>query len=175
MYKAIFITGPPRIGKSTVLIKTIDLLKKKGLKVGGIITPEIRKAGKRTGFSVKDIYSGNEGVLADIEKKTGPKLGKYRVNIEDFERIALPALDFAVKKCDVVAIDEVGRLEFFSKKFQEKVYEIVLIDKPLIAVIHRNFIKQFESFGEVITVTEKNRGKLPRIIFNKITQSLRLN
>jgi nucleoside-triphosphatase len=160
----IFLTGQPGSGKSTVLIKTIDLLKQRGLKVGGIITPEIRKERKRIGFLVKDIYSGREGILASIDQKFGPRLGNYHINLEEFERIALPALDFAVKKCDLIAIDELGKMEFFSLKFKEKIFEILNSDKKVIACLHRNFVNQFKNFGKIIEVTFENREKLPEEI-----------
>lgn len=164
----IFITGKPGIGKSTVLLKTIELLRKKGLKVGGIITPEIRKEGKRVGFKVKDVYSGNEGELATIKRIKGPRLGKYFINLSEFERVALAALDFALKECDVIAIDEIGKMEFFSQRFKQKVYDIIKSDKPLIAVLHRNYVTEFRKYGELVVVTEENRDRLPEELVKKV-------
>jgi nucleoside-triphosphatase len=164
----VFITGLPGCGKSTVLMKVIQLLREKGLKVGGIITPEIRVEGKRIAFAVRDIYSGKEGILASVEQKTGPRLGKYRVNLESFEEVALLALNFALKECDIVAIDEIGKMEFFSEKFKEKVYEIIRSNKPLIAVVHRNYVKEFRNFGKMILVTKENRDELPEMILSWI-------
>jgi nucleoside-triphosphatase len=164
----IFLTGLPGCGKSTVLMKVIELLKEKGLKIGGIVTPEVRVGNKRVGFAVRDIYSGKEGILASVDQKTGHRLGKYRVNLKSFEEVALPALDFALKECDIVAIDEIGRMEFFSEKFKEKVYEIVLSNKPLIAVVHRNYVEKFRDFGKMIVVTKENRDELPEIILSWI-------
>ena len=165
----VFITGRPHSGKSIVLEKTIELLKQKGLKVGGFITPEIVEGGNRVGFSIKDVYSGEMGVLASVDFKIGPKLGKYTVAVEEFERVALKALDFAVEKCDVIAVDEIGKMEFFSEKFKQKLTEILLIDKRFIAVLHRNYVKQFKDYGEVIEITAKNRNQLPEKIVKLIS------
>jgi nucleoside-triphosphatase len=156
----IFLTGKPGSGKSTVLLKAINLLKQKGLKVGGIITPEVRKKGKRIGFLVKDIYSNEQGILASVDLKSGPRLGKYRINLEEFEKIALKALDFAFENCDLTAIDELGKMEFFSTRFKEKVLEILNSNKKVIACLHRNFVKQFKDFGKIFEVTPENREKL---------------
>ena len=157
----IFLTGKPGSGKSTVLMKIIESLKRRGLKIGGIITPEIRVKGKRIGFKVIDVYSNEEGVLASIDQKSGPRVGKYRVNLKDFERIALKALDFALNNCDVICVDELGKMELFSEKFERKIEEILRSSKPAIIVLHRNLIERYEKYGKVIWVTVENRDKLP--------------
>jgi nucleoside-triphosphatase len=157
----VFLTGLPGCGKSTVLLKAIEILKQKGLKIGGIITPEKRVGEKRVAFLVKDIYSGKEGILASVDQKFGPRLGKYKINLEDFEKVALPALEFAIKNCDLIAIDEIGKMEYFSEKFKQKVFEILNSDKKVIAVLHRNFVPQFKNYGKIFEVTKENRESLP--------------
>ncbi|MEM5766430.1 MAG: NTPase [Candidatus Aenigmatarchaeota archaeon] len=161
----IFLTGKSGSGKSTVLFRTVDLLKNKGLKVGGIVTPEIRERGKRVGFYVKDVFSQVMEVFASVDFKIGPKIGKYGIDVKAFEKIALPALDFAVEKCDVVVVDEIGKMEFFSEDFKNKIFALILLDKSLIAVLHRDFVKQFGQFGEIVEVNEENREKLPEELF----------
>ena len=166
----IFLTGKPGSGKSTVLLKVIKLLKEKNLEVGGIVTPEKREKGRRIAFLVKNVYSGEEGILASIKQKFGPRLGKYKINLKEFERVALPALDFALKKCDVIVIDEIGKMEWFSQKFRERVFEILNSNKIVIAVLHRSFINKFKNYGKVFEVKLENREKLAEIIslyFNK--------
>jgi nucleoside-triphosphatase len=165
----IFLTGLAGSGKSTVLIKTIELLKSKGLKVGGFVTPEIREKGRRKGFYVKDVFSGAMEVFASVDFKIGPKLGKYCIDTTAFDKIALKAIDFALENCDVIVLDEIGKMEFFSENFKKKLGALMLVEKPLIAVLHRDFVDQFKQSGKVIEVTEENREKLPeelvKIIF----------
>lgn len=158
----VFLTGLPGSGKSTVLMKAVEILREKGLKIGGIITPEKRIGGKRIGFGIKDVWSGAEGILARVNKKVGPKVGKYTIYLESFEKVALPALEFALKNCDLIVIDEVGRMEAFSKRFMENVLEIFNSYKKVLAVVHRNFVSRFKNFGKVIEVNENNRDSLPR-------------
>jgi nucleoside-triphosphatase len=165
----IFLTGLPKSGKSTVLIKTIELLRKRGLKVGGFITPEIKEKGRRTGFYVKDVFSGAMEVFASVDFKIGPKLGKYCIDIAAFEKIALKAIDFALESCDVIAVDEIGRSEIFSENFKKKLGALMLMDKPLVAVLHRDFVEQFKQLGKVIEVTQENREKLPEELAKTIS------
>jgi nucleoside-triphosphatase len=171
----IFLTGTPGSGKSTVLMKVINILKRRGLKVGGFITPEIRSKGKRTGFKVIDINSGDEGILSSINRETGPQVGKYRVDLEDFERVALKALDFSTKECDIICIDELGTMELLSQKFKEKIEEILDLDKTIIIVLHRNLVPKYKNYGKIFYVTPNNRDGLPEkiigLIENGSTQS----
>jgi len=56
-----FVTGQPGIGKTTIVIKVVDMLRMKGFKVGGMMTREVREEGRRVGFEVMDIASGRTG------------------------------------------------------------------------------------------------------------------
>lgn len=164
----IFLTGRPGIGKSTVFKRIIDELKQRGLKVGGIVTPEIRENGKRIGFEVIDLFSGKRGILATVKYKTKIRFGKYFIDLESFEKIAIPALNFASENCEVIGIDEIGKMEFFSERFKQKLEEILESEKIVIAVLHRNFVERFKRYGKVIEVTLENRENLPKEIISLI-------
>lgn len=80
---------------------------------------EIRKEGIRVGFEIVDIETGETGWLAHVKNKSGPKVGRYRVNLNDIEEIGAKAILNAVEKQDVIALDEIGPMELFSAKFKE--------------------------------------------------------
>jgi len=164
----VFLTGRPGSGKSTVLMRAIDRLRAEGRRVGGITTPEVRVEGRRVAFRVVDLYSGREGVLASVDRPTGPRVGRYRVDLPDFERVVLPALDHALQECDVICIDELGTMEFFSEAFKEKVGEAMRSEKPLIAVVHQNYARLYEKAGTLIQVTPENRETLAETIAQKV-------
>ncbi len=159
MAQKIFLTGRPGSGKSTLFQHAVEVLREKGVVVGGIATPEERVEGTRTGFGVVDLASGKQGTLASVTG-SGPRVGKYRVDVEGFESVALPALDHALKECNVVGVDELGKMEFCSKKFGEKIDEIMESGKPVLAVVGKGFADKFKKFGEVIEVTAENRSAL---------------
>ena len=124
----ILISGPPASGKSTLITDAI-----RGKNVGGIHTPEIRKDGERWGFKVIDLHTGKEAIFASIEIKPAV-ISKYGIDIEAFEKVAIPALEWALEFADLVAIDEIGNMEVHSEKFKQLV-EQTLDAKKVIATI----------------------------------------
>ena len=93
MHRRILLTGPPGCGKTTVAGKVADILRNGA---SGFYTEEIRDAKKRRiGFRVVTL-DGKRGELADKFSVHGPRVGSYRVNVESFERVALPQAGYPV-------------------------------------------------------------------------------
>lgn len=126
------ITGPPGSGKSTLAKRLAEFLKEKGLKVCGITCPDVRVGGRRIGFKVIDLVSGEEAWLARIDCE-GPKVGRYRL-CEGAEELARKAL--SREDCDAYLIDEIGPMELRQKGFREAMLKAVRSGKPFIAVYH---------------------------------------
>lgn len=176
--KAIFLTGVPGIGKTTVLMSIVDALKKKGYQVGGMISSEVRVAGARVGFEIIDLSTGQRGMLANIAQQEGPQVGKYRVNLHDLNEIGANALECAVKKSDIICCDEVGPMELYSPIFKATVKKVLNSGKPLLGTIHYktrdsfiDFIKSRKDI-ELIEVTLSNRCALQEAIVSKIIKAL---
>lgn len=169
----IFITGRPGIGKSTVCMKVINLLKKSNFKIGGVICPEARVKGRRVGFKIIDLLTLREGWLAHVDFKTGIRIGKYHVNLNDLNGIGVNAILNAIKEADVIVIDEIGPMELKSYLFREAIYKSFKCGKPVIAVLHWRLGKSFlrglrVSSYEVYEVTFNNRNYLHETIFRSI-------
>ncbi|MEM3030383.1 MAG: NTPase [Candidatus Micrarchaeia archaeon] len=148
----VFITGKPGSGKSTLLKQATDALKAERKKIGGILTPEVRdERGERTGFLVVDAASGRSGWLAKAEPGE-PRVGKYRVMVEEFEGVAIPAIEEAIREKDVITIDEIGRMEWFSEKFREAVARALESGKPVLAVVGEKLVGAFKGKGKVVEV-----------------------
>jgi len=176
--RIVFITGQPSIGKTTVLLNAIEVLKKGGYEVGGMISREIRERGVRIGFEIIDIYTGQRGWLAHVNQPKGPQVSKYRVNLDDLKTIGANAILNAIKKTNIVAIDEIGPMELFSPALKEAVTQALESNKPLLGTIHHkvqdrliNTIKTRED-TEILEVTYENRNTLHNLIIDKILQSL---
>ncbi len=96
--RVFLITGFAKRGKTTVLKKTVDGLMARGIRVGGMISGEVREQGIRVGFEITDLASGRHGWLAHTKQPHGPKVGRYKINLEDIEKIGVNAITQAIEK-----------------------------------------------------------------------------
>ncbi len=86
----------------------------------GFYTSEIRDSRGRLGFAINTLSEPRRsGILAHVEIKTAQRVGKYGVNIEEFERLAVPELTEGLRKGILIVIDEIGRMELFSTAFRQ--------------------------------------------------------
>ncbi|HID18300.1 TPA: NTPase [Candidatus Bathyarchaeota archaeon] len=134
--KAFLLTGLPGSGKTTVMLRVAERVKAEGFRVGGMVTREVRRGGVRVGFEVMDLATGKVGVLARVGGGAGPRVGKYRVNIQDLEGVGVEAINRALKEADVVFVDEVGPMELYSERFKQAVLRASRGEKPLVATVH---------------------------------------
>jgi nucleoside-triphosphatase THEP1 len=169
-YSNYFLTGKPGAGKTTLITKIAEGIS--GHSVGGFYTREIREHGARVGFRV-DTFDGQSGVLSHMYFHEGPRVGKYTVDIDAFERIGVSALERAVLYSDIILIDEIGRMELFSIRFRHAVLDALDSDKPVIATIMSrshpfadSLKKRQDSY--LLTVTDRNRNTLATKFLQKI-------
>jgi len=174
----LLITCGPGVGKITVLLKTTDILKAKGLTVGGILSREVRSNRTRIGFEVTDLYTGETGWLAHTNLKYGPRVGKCHMNFADLDGVGTDAVRKTNKGCDIVAIDEAGPMELFSEKSKHVVRVAVDNRKPVIAIIHwrteDQFVKEIKTRedAEIFVVTSENKDSFPSAIASKAAEYL---
>lgn len=178
MKRLIFVTGPPGVGKTSVLLRAVNGLKDRGYMVGGMITHEVREGGVRVGFEIMDFSTGQRGWLAHINQPTGPKVSKYRVNLTDLDAIGVGSILDAVRNADIIIVDEIGPMELFSSAFRDAVVKATESNKPMLGTIHFglsdsliNSIKKRED-AEIFEATYENRETLHNLIIDKVVQSL---
>lgn len=135
MANNILVVGRPGSGKTTLVVKLVERLAADGFKAGGFVTEEIREGRRRAGFCVRDL-EGDTAVLAHVNHKGRHRVGKYGVDVEAFERVALPALEAGKTKADLLVVDEIGRMELFSSLFRTALVEILDEPVPLLATMH---------------------------------------
>lgn len=166
----LLLTGPPGIGKTTIIQTVLSGIE---ISPGGFYTHEIRKEGRRVGFSLKTL-DGEKGVLAHIDHRGGYRVGRYGVDIGLFEAMALPALERALQEKEIIVIDEIGKMELLSQAFQEMVVRVLDQDeRHVLGVMHQGrdpFTATVKRRGdvEVIAVSHANRDDLPRCIITRV-------
>jgi nucleoside-triphosphatase len=134
--RILLLTGRPGVGKTSVMSRFVELMKNAGYAVGGMVSREVRQGSNRVGFEIVDLASGKKGWLARVSQKSGTRVGKYWVNIQNLEAIGVEAILDAVKNSDVIAIDEIGPMELKSQKFKDAVSRAAEGSKLVIAVVH---------------------------------------
>lgn len=178
MKQVIFVTGPPSVGKTSVLLRSVNGLKDKGYKIGGMISREVREGGVRVGFEIMDFSTGQRGWLAHINQPTGPKISKYRVNLTDLDAIGVSSILDAIRNADIIMVDEIGPMELFSSAFRNAVSQAIESNKPMLGTIHFglsdsfvNSIKTRED-AKIFEVTYENRETIHNLIIDAVVQSL---
>ena len=171
-------TGQPGVGKTTILLRIVNALKAKGYDVRGMVSGEVRERGTRIGFEIVDFYTGQKGWLAHIRQPSGPRVGKYRVNLDDLKNIGVNSIINAIKNADVIVVDEIGPMELFSQAFKDAILQAVNSTKPLLGTIHFkaqnpliNALKARNDI-EIFEVTHENRQNIHNLIITKILKIL---
>ncbi|XP_068646658.1 uncharacterized protein [Aristolochia californica] len=138
--KCFLVTGPPGVGKTTLVMKVFESLKlfHPNLNIRGFYTREIRQGGERVGFEVVTL-DGRRGPLASTtnsspESIRWPAVGKYKVDLASFESLALPELQVK-EHTDLFIIDEVGKMELYSSLFFPSVLRVLESNIPVLATI----------------------------------------
>ena len=167
------VTGPPGVGKSTLVSKVVLRLKSAGVIVGGCTTVERRSGGARTGFEVRDLTSGRIGELSSVVTKFGPRVGRYRVNLTDLARVGAAGVDAAASASELIVIDEVGPMELVSPEFRRAVQKCIASGKPMLAVVHDrledDLLSELRSRAEALFVlTPENRDSAAEELGEKL-------
>jgi nucleoside-triphosphatase len=129
----------------------------------GFYTEEIREGGVRQGFRWVG-FDGRRGVLAHVGFSSRFRVGKYRVDVDGFDRF-LEGIPFLAPATKLVIVDEIGKMECFSSEFRALVEDMMNSDKSFVATVALKGkgligdVKQRPGV-ELIEVTSKNRSGL---------------
>ncbi len=129
--KNLLVAGLPGSGKTTFIIEVYERIKT--YFPIGFFTREIRREGQRQGFEIES-FDGKKGILAHIDFKTSLRVGRYGVDVVGFEKF-LDSIPFFNPEARLIIIDEIGKMELLSDKFQNLIIKILDSNKILIATI----------------------------------------
>ncbi len=161
------ITGLPGSGKTYALLRVIEMLKEEELSIGGMVDEPIEDGRKKTGFTVRNLLTDEKAVFAGTDIESKIVVGKMGVDLSKLEGVGVKALKDAIEQCDIIVIDEVGKMEVESEAVHSAVKETLEADKPMIITLHKKsrnpLLQDIRRRDDVriLEVTPTNRNILP--------------
>lgn len=164
----IIITGTRGIGKTTLLLKLIEELKKNGTPLSGIMTPAIYDKDKnKVGFYALNVANGEQWELGRSDKLLeGPSYGPFSFSERGFNR-ANEILEKVLTNDPVdLFLDEIGPLELEKGYGFSPILSLINsfdINRNLYLVIRPELIDEFVSRFiqrkeyRIIEITLENR------------------
>jgi nucleoside-triphosphatase len=165
MASVFLLTGRPGTGKTTIIRETLSAI---NLTKGGFYTQEIKEGGVRRGFKIVNI-NGMESVLSHIDFPKLHRVGKYGVDLDNFERVGVASIEKSIDDCELIVIDEIGRMELLSSRFKEAVLKAIESNKYILGTIMQGpdaFADRIKKLPSVrlIMVTIANRGLIMKTL-----------
>lgn len=167
------------MGKTTAVLRTVDLLRARDVRVGGFVTVEVRRDGRRAGFDIVDILSGVRRTMASESLRTQLMVGRYGVD-PAFEEMAVKALEKSVEKCEVTVVDEIGPMELKMPGLASTLGKLLERGRLVLATVHyasRHPVARMavERAGpHLYVLNESNRDKLPMMLAELLMSWIRL-
>jgi nucleoside-triphosphatase len=165
----ILLTGPPQCGKTTVVQKVVARWPGHA---AGFYTREVRQQGIRLGFEIVTL-AGATALLSHVDFPGPHRVGKYGVNLDNFHRVALPALE-VIPGVDLIVVDEVGKMECLSPWFVAAMECLWAAPVPLLVTVAAKgggYIAALKGKPDKtqFTVTSANREALPSRVLELLT------
>ena len=173
----VLLVGRPGVGKTTLIERIVQGLSRDGIPASGFLTAEVRDAqGVRQGFRYRTL-SGTEGWLARRGAEAAYRVGSYGVNLEGLERDAVSEIDPNAVDAGLIIIDEIGKMESFSRIFRGAVERALDSGHPVLASVSSSAggwigrVRDRED-ARLLEVTEQNRDELARELTQEIIDAL---
>lgn len=108
------LTGPVGVGKTTVAERVAGLALREGLICGGVLAPAmVNSCGQKVGIWGVELGTGERHTLARTDRDLGgPSVGPYSFDATALDW-ATSAVDRAIGACDLLIVDEIGKLELW--------------------------------------------------------------
>jgi nucleoside-triphosphatase len=165
MKTAYLVTGEPGIGRTTIIRQVVSTMR---LRASGFYTEDLRTSGEREGFRIVTL-DGEMGLLAAAGHSGDVQVSKYGVDVGELERVGVAALLRALERGHTMVVDEIGKMQLFSREFRQTVLQAVRSGHPLLGTIMRgrnpyaDRIKGHQNV-EVVELTADNRQDVLQLL-----------
>ncbi|CAM9489916.1 unnamed protein product, partial [Ectocarpus fasciculatus] len=168
----ILLTGPPGIGKSTLMRSVLQKLQ---CPIGGVLCLERRKEGRRIGFDAVLPSGEQELFMFKRAASTPPSpddkmIGKYVVAVNTIDNFVVPELQRCLTGMPgLVYIDEIGKAQAYSALFFETVQQLFETDRNILATVVEadtpwSLEYKYSPKSWLVAVTVENRDELSAVI-----------
>ncbi len=165
--KNILLTGRPGCGKTTVVLRLVELLG--DLRVAGFHTQELRQRGQRLGFEAVGLSSGLHCVLAHTGSRSRVRVGRYGVEPERLQPLVRAELGKPAETVDAFVIDEIGKMELQCAPFVASVRHLLDSPTPVVATVAlkgQGLIAEVKARSDIclLGLSAQNRDALPEAL-----------
>ncbi len=166
----IMLTGPRGAGKSTIVMRIRNCFLM--FSVGGYVTESIGDPADPKGH-VMHPFGKKSRSIAHVNSKKGPRVGRFRVNVEAFEKHGVAALQHARERPGIIFLDEIGRFEVHAPKFVAEIERCLDCANPVLGVLSAHGGPVVEAVTarddvRLVAVEEASRDLLPAAIMGAL-------
>jgi nucleoside-triphosphatase len=168
---ALLLTGAPGSGKTTVVERVAEELRRRKRRIAGFVTAEIRKGGDRVGFRI-ETFTGRKAVFAHVSIRSAHRVSRYGVDVTVLDEVVEEALALS-PPADVYLIDEIGRMECLSARFVDSMKRLLDADRTVVATVAlrgSGFIEEVKGRRDVelLRISRADRDEMPGRILDWI-------
>lgn len=141
------------------------------LRAAGFYTEDLRTGGMREGFRIVTL-DGRVALLAASGHPGPVRVSKYGVDVAELERIGVSAVRSAMEREHVAVVDEIGKMQLYSRTFRQAIFDAVRSGHPLLGTImmgrnpYADRIKAHKNV-EVLVLTENSRQQILSLLRTK--------
>ncbi len=138
----VIVTGATGSGKTTLTAAVVERLHARGARVAGILAPGYLAEGRRTGFDIVNLATGERKPLAREEAHVAGRHPRWSRFAFSPEGLALghKALADDARGADVVVVDEVGPFELSGGGWADALDALVVMPSGAMLLVVRESV-----------------------------------
>ena len=138
----VIVTGATGSGKTTLVAAVVERLRARGARVAGILAPGHLADGRRTGFDIVNLTTGEREPLAREDERVAgphPRWSRFAFSPEGLA-LGHKALAEDARGADVVVIDEVGPFELSGGGWADALDALVAMPSGAMLLVVRESV-----------------------------------